>query len=70
LAGLDAFSHALEAYTTILATPMTDLICEKIMQTVAEYLPTTVENGDEIEARTKMQMALAQRVLPGLNAPA
>ena len=52
--GLDVFSHAMEAYTTVLAKPMSDIVCEKIMEDVVEYLPRCVANGKDLEARTKM----------------
>jgi alcohol dehydrogenase class IV len=54
ITGLDVFSHAMEAYTTILAGPMTDIICEKIMQDVVQYLPRATKNGKDIEARQRM----------------
>lgn len=57
MTGLDVFSHALEAYTTVAANPLTDLICEKLMETVVIYLPKALENPDDMEAREKMQCA-------------
>lgn len=55
--GLDVFSHAFEAYTSVRSNPATDLICEKIMETVVEFLPRAVRNGGDIEARERMQIA-------------
>lgn len=55
--GLDVFSHAAESYTSKNANPMTDLICEKIMQTVIETLPVTLREPDNLVAREKMQCA-------------
>ena len=55
--GLDVFSHAYEAYTSTRSDPVTDLICEKVMETVVEYLPRAVADGKDIEAREKMQIA-------------
>lgn len=52
--GLDVFSHAMEAYTTVLSGPMTDIICEKLMEDVVEYLPRAVRNGGDMEARQRM----------------
>ncbi|MCQ2070813.1 MAG: iron-containing alcohol dehydrogenase [archaeon] len=52
--GLDVFSHAMEAYTTILSGPMTDIVCEKLMADVVEFLPRAVANGKDIEARQRM----------------
>lgn len=55
--GLDVFSHVAEAYTSILANPMTDLVCEKMMETVVTYLPMVLEQPDNLAAREKMQCA-------------
>lgn len=57
MTGLDVFSHAAEAYTSVLNNVSIDLICEKILETVVEYLPLAAENGNNIEAREKMQIA-------------
>ncbi len=57
MTGLDVFSHAAEGFTTILANPMTDMITISLMQTVVEYLPRAVCDGNDMEARTKMHMA-------------
>lgn len=54
--GLDVFSHAFEAYTSNLSNPMTDLICEKIMEDVIKWLPRAVKNGQDLEAREKMMV--------------
>ena len=55
--GLDVFSHAFEAYTSTEASPVTDFICEKMMETVVRYLPAAVRDGSDITAREKMQIA-------------
>lgn len=52
--GLDVFSHAFEAYTSNLCNPVTDLICEKLMEDVIRWLPVAVHNGSDIKAREKM----------------
>ncbi|MBQ8179442.1 MAG: iron-containing alcohol dehydrogenase [Candidatus Methanomethylophilaceae archaeon] len=54
MTGLDVFSHAMEAYTTVLSGPMSDIICEKVMQDVVEYLPRVVKDGSDIESRQRM----------------
>ena len=54
--GLDVFSHAFEAYTSVLSNPMTDLICEKVMEDVIRWLPSAVSAGSDIEAREKMMV--------------
>lgn len=55
--GLDVFSHAFEAYTSRSSNISTDLICEKIMETVIRYLPAAVERGHDITARERMMIA-------------
>lgn len=55
--GLDVFSHAFEAYTSLNANIATDLICEKIMETVINWLPIAVKDGHNLEARQRMMVA-------------
>ncbi|MDO5846983.1 MAG: iron-containing alcohol dehydrogenase [Methanocorpusculum sp.] len=57
MTGLDAFSHAAEAYTTVLTSPIVAPICEKVMQEIAEYLPRAMKDGHDIEAREHMLIA-------------
>ncbi len=52
--GLDVFSHACECYTSILANCMTDMICEKLMETVVRYLPRVCQDASDAEARERM----------------
>lgn len=56
--GMDALTHAVEAYVSIAATPITDAVALKAIELIQTYLPTAVENGENIEARE--QMAYAQ----------
>lgn len=55
--GLDAFSHAAEGYTSTLASPVTDVICEKIMYLLVKYLPKVIEDGQDREARERVMVA-------------
>jgi len=57
ITGLDVFSHAAEAYTSIISNVGADMICEKIMETVFKYLPVAVEDGKNAEARTAMAVS-------------
>lgn len=55
--GMDAFSHALEAYTSKKNNLMSDMLAEKALPLIIEYLPKAVENGTDMQARTQMSFA-------------
>ncbi len=55
--GMDTFSHALEAYTSLMSNLMSDLLAEKAIALVAENLPEAVRNGSNVTARTNMAFA-------------
>ena len=56
--GIDAISHAFEAYASIMATDYTDGLALKALKIAFEYLPRAYENGlTDIEAREKMANA-------------
>jgi alcohol dehydrogenase len=56
--GMDAFSHALEAYTSGMNNNiMSDLLAEKAIELIAQYLPKAVGNGSDVEARSNMSFA-------------
>ena len=55
--GFDTLAHAIEAYTSTLATPITDLYCEQSIRIVGRYLRRAVKNGSDREARSKMALA-------------
>ena len=56
--GIDAVTHALEAYASVMATDYTDGLAIKSLQTVFEYLPAAYENGQtDVKAREKMANA-------------
>lgn len=56
--GMDALTHAIEAYVSTAATPITDAVALKAIELIQANLPTAVENGENVEARE--QMAYAQ----------
>ena len=51
--GMDALTHAIEAYVSIAATPITDACALKAMTMIAENLPLAVEDGSNAQARVK-----------------
>lgn len=56
--GIDALTHALEAYASIMATDFSDGPALKAMKDIFEYLPSAYENGaGDAKAREKMAEA-------------
>lgn len=55
--GMDALTHAVEAYVSTASTPITDACAEKAIELIFGYLLRAVENGEDIEARDKMAYA-------------
>jgi len=56
--GMDALTHAVEAYVSTIATPLTDACAVKAIELIGRYLPTAVKEPKNQEARE--QMAYAQ----------
>jgi alcohol dehydrogenase len=56
--GMDALTHAVEAYVSTAATPITDAVALKAITLIQQNLATAVSNGEDINARE--QMAYAQ----------
>ncbi len=55
--GMDALIHAIEAYTSINASTITDMYCIKAIELISKNLRTAFAKGDNIEARTAMMEA-------------
>ena len=56
--GIDALTHGLEAYVSMLATDYTDGLALKAIKLVFDYLPRAYKYGkDDVEAREKMANA-------------
>lgn len=55
--GLDVFSHAFEAYTSVLSNPMADAVCEKVMAEVIRWLPVAKTEPENHTARQRMAVA-------------
>ncbi|MDD5169688.1 MAG: iron-containing alcohol dehydrogenase [Syntrophales bacterium] len=52
--GLDALCHAIESFTSINASPMSEMISLEAIILIAENLRTCVHDGKNLEAREKM----------------
>ena len=55
--GMDALTHAVEAYVSTIATPLTDSAALKAIELISKYLRPAVANGSNLEARDKMAYA-------------
>jgi alcohol dehydrogenase len=55
--GMDALTHAVEAYVSIIATPVTDACALQAMQLIAGNLRAAVANGADMLARDNMAYA-------------
>jgi acetaldehyde dehydrogenase/alcohol dehydrogenase len=67
--GIDAVTHALEAYASMMATDYTDGLAKQALQVIFKYLPRAYENGQtDIEAREKMANAATMAGMAFANA--
>ncbi|MBE7030701.1 MAG: bifunctional acetaldehyde-CoA/alcohol dehydrogenase [Ruminococcaceae bacterium] len=67
--GIDAVTHAVEAYAAMLATDYTDGLALKALKTIFEYLPRAYENGQtDVVAREKMANAATMAGMAFANA--
>jgi alcohol dehydrogenase len=55
--GMDAFFHAVEAYLSIRNSPISDMFALDAIGLIARYLPLTVKDGGNMEARAAMAWA-------------
>jgi len=55
--GMDAFAHAAEGMTTILANPHSDLFAAAAIEKITKYLPVCCDEPDNAEARSAMALA-------------
>ncbi|SCY27340.1 alcohol dehydrogenase [Basfia succiniciproducens] len=55
--GMDALTHAIEAYVSTAANPLTDAAALMAISMIQQYLPKAVANGDYMKARDKMAYA-------------
>ena len=55
--GMDALTHAVEAYVSTAATPVTDACAEKAIKLIQGYLRAAVKDGNDMVARDKMAYA-------------
>ncbi len=67
--GIDAVTHAVEAYAAMLATDYTDGLALQSLKNIFTYLPRAYENGQtDVEAREKMANAATMAGMAFANA--
>ena len=66
--GVDALVHAIEAYTSLKAFPMTDLYAKSAIKKIFANLYEVYENGDNINARREMAIAALEAGIAFSNA--
>ena len=54
--GMDALTHAIESYTSMNATPLTDLYAREAIRLIGRSLRTAVSRGDRRDARYDMSI--------------
>lgn len=52
--GMDALTHAIEAYVSVGAHPLTDANALEAIRLISQWLPKAVDNGHNLEAREMM----------------
>jgi alcohol dehydrogenase class IV len=52
--GIDALCHAIESYTSVNASPMSEMISLEAIRLISDHLRTAVHDGTNIEAREAM----------------
>ncbi|MGG2106698.1 iron-containing alcohol dehydrogenase [Lysinibacillus pakistanensis] len=53
--GVDALVHAIEGFTCKVTNPISQAMGASAMATIVEYLPKAYDNGEDLDARYKMQ---------------
>ncbi|MBR4657170.1 MAG: bifunctional acetaldehyde-CoA/alcohol dehydrogenase [Oscillospiraceae bacterium] len=67
--GIDAVTHALEAYASMMATQYTDSLAIQALKDIFAYLPRAYDNGQtDVEAREKMANAATMAGMASANA--
>ena len=66
--GIDAMTHALEAYASMMATDYTDGLALRAMQLIFDYLPAAYNDGNNVIAREKMANASTMAGMAFANA--
>lgn len=66
--GLDALTHAIEAYTSRKAQVLSDTFALSAVERIFRYLPTAYKDGQNVEAREQMSVAALEAGIAFNNA--
>lgn len=66
--GLDALTHAIEAYVSVKAQPLSDLFALSAVRLISEYLPQAWANPGNLRARSQTMLGALQAGLAFSNA--
>lgn len=66
--GIDALSHAIEAYISRKAQPMTDMLALSSVEKIVNSLKSAYENGDDVLVREEMSIGSLQAGMSFTNA--
>lgn len=66
--GIDALTHSLEAYVSVMASDYTDAMALKAIKNIFCYLPKAYSDGDDLIAREKMANASTMAGIAFANA--
>ena len=55
--GIDALTHAIEAYTSVKHQPLSDIMALSAIKRIARYLSRSWSNSSDIEAKSEMMLA-------------
>lgn len=66
--GLDALTHAIEAYVSVKAQPMTDVLALSAVKLISKYLPIAWNQPDNKEARAQTMLGALQAGIAFSNA--
>lgn len=66
--GLDALTHAAEAFTSKMAQPLSDTFALSAIKRIFQYLPVAFHDGKNVEAREQMSIAALEAGIAFNNA--